>query len=233
MSRYATGGGCFGRVRGAEGDQSTWYFRMNAGEYDTRDDLTKIAGIGSCTAFSAGGRDLRCLTRCAMRTQPNGVLRVAPVVEWLQSGGNNRGRGDGWSYCGVVPAWLGSVPTFRRPVRPTADVGIDQPRVSNNETSFPTTTQVPLTTALSWDWLVRCPWTMKASRARPSLTKTSGTRPRWPRVGRSVASIWIGDRTSDGPQNAHRLNKGPYSHRLTIAISADFLELYYTPSGSE
>ena len=63
---------------------------------------------------------------------------MAPVVVWLQGGGTERGREKGWPDCGFVAAWLWSVPAFRRSVWLPADVGIDEQRVSKNETYFPT-----------------------------------------------------------------------------------------------
>ena len=51
----------------------------------------------------------------------------------------NNGRGGGWPQWGFVAAWPRYVQTFRRSVRPPLHVGIDQPRISNNETYFRTT----------------------------------------------------------------------------------------------
>ena len=45
--------------------------------------------------FSAGGWHVRCLTRCARPSQPSWVLRVAPVVVWLQGGGDRQGPREG------------------------------------------------------------------------------------------------------------------------------------------
>ena len=56
---------------------------------------------------------------------------------WLQEGGTDKGREEGWPGWGFVAAWLGSVPSFRRSVCVPVTAGIGEPRVSNKEANFP------------------------------------------------------------------------------------------------
>ena len=63
---------------------------------------------------------------------------MAPAMVWLQEGGGtDKGREERWPGWAFVAAWLGSVPSFRRPVCVPLTPGIGEPRVSNKEANFP------------------------------------------------------------------------------------------------
>ena len=73
----------------------------------------------------------------ACAPQPYGREFDAPKVLRALSMVNLNSRVEGWPDWGFVAAWLWSVPAFRRFDCLPANVGVDEPRVSKNETYFP------------------------------------------------------------------------------------------------
>ena len=156
-------------------------------------------------------------------------MRQADAAKWSATrgsrcgvaprGGNNKGRGDDWPEwggCGGVAQESSDLAALCPANRGCGDrpaTCFKQRDIIPDNDSIPACDRAQLGVACS------LPLDNESAACTPNKKPVS--RQRRPCVRRSVVSVWIGGRTSAKPQNAHRLNKGPDSHRLTIVFSGE------------